>query len=780
MYRQLKIILLLMIAALSSNGQNLTQTIRGTVIDKDAKIPIPGANILVLESNPVKGTATDANGYFNLENIPVGRVSLRISALGYETTFTKNLVIESAKETVLEITLIESVESLNEITVTAKKTNGKAINKMALISAKTFTVEETGRYAGALNDPARMVSAFAGVGSDASGNNDIVVRGNSPRGVLWRLEGIEVPNPNHFAGEGTTGGPVSTLNASMLSNSDFFTGAFAPEYGNALSGVFDVKFRNGNNHKREYSASVGILGTDITLEGPFKKDYNGSYLVNYRYSTLDLMSELGMVDFGGIPRYQDISFKINLPTKNMGKFTLIGLGGQSAIYGEDTEGLDEDEDPYESFDVKAGLGVLALKHNYILNERSYLESFVATTGSFSGEDVKQDPGTPQEALSQDARFYRNRIRIGTKFNEKINSKNTINTGFVYSQMFYRMRYREDLNTNNPITYLDIKDNTGALQGHFTWKHRFNKNLTFVSGVHYMHLMLNNKFSIEPRFALDYRLGGGWVFNYGAGLHSKLEPVSIYMTKDEDDPSQMPNKNLEITKAVHNVMGIKHYFTEHLMAKVEVYYQYLYDVPVENDMESTFSALNQTSSFAAPNLINKGTGENYGVELTLERFFHNNFYYMLTGSLYKSTYTALDNKKRNTQFDANYASNLLLGKEFVLDKNRKSRYLGVNLKATLLGGNRYSPIDLEASIASGETEILTEQTYEKKYDDVFFINLGLSYRFNRPKTTHEIKMEVRNLTNNQAVTARYYDDSREEIMEVNQLQLLPNFSYTIKF
>lgn len=769
-----------MIAAISSNGQNLTQTIRGTVIDKDAKIPIPGANILVLESNPVKGTATDLNGYFTLDNVPVGRVSLRISALGYETTFAKNLVIESAKETVLEITLIESVESLNEITVTAKKVNGKAINKMALISAKTFTVEETGRYAGALNDPARMVTAFAGVGADASGNNDIIVRGNSPRGILWKLEGIEIPNPNHFAGEGTTGGPVNTLNASMLSNSDFFTGAFAPEYGNALSGVFDVKFRNGNNQNREYSASVGIIGTDITLEGPFKKDYNGSYLMNYRYSTLDLMDNLGVVDFGGIPRYQDASFKINLPTKNMGKFTLVGLGGLSSIYGEDDEGLDENENAYQAFDAKAGLGILALKHNYIFNERSYLESFVATTSSFSGEDVIEDPKTPQEALSQESRFYRNRILIGTKFNEKINAKNTINTGFVYSQMFYSMHYKEDLNTANPITYLDVKDNTGAVQTHFTWKHRFNKKLTFVSGVHYMHFLLNNKFSIEPRFAMDYRIGSGWVFNFGAGLHSKLEPVSIYMAKDENNTGHMPNKNLEITKAVHNVMGVKHYFTENLMAKLEVYYQYLYDVPVENDIESTFSSINETSSFVAPELVNKGTGENYGVEFTLERFFHNNFYYMVTGSLYKSTYTALDKKKRNTKFDANYASNILLGKEFILNKSKKNRYLGVNLKATLLGGNRYSPIDLAASIASGETEIITEQTYEKKYDDVFFINLGLSYRFNRPKTTHEIKMEVRNLSNNQAVTSRYYDNSRQKIMEVNQLQLLPNFTYSIKF
>ena len=127
------------------------------------------------------------------------------------------------------------------------------------------------RYAGAIDDPARMVSAFAGVNGNAEGDNDIVVRGNSPRGILWRLEGVEIPNPNHFASEGATGGPINALNSNMLGNSDFYTGAFAPEYGNALSGVFDMKLRNGNNEQREYSATLSVLGTDLTAEGPFKE-----------------------------------------------------------------------------------------------------------------------------------------------------------------------------------------------------------------------------------------------------------------------------------------------------------------------------------------------------------------------------------------------------------------------------------------------------------------------------------------------------------------------------
>lgn len=171
-----------------------------------------------------------------------------------------------------------------------------------------------------------MAANFAGVSIVDDSRNDIIIRGNSPIGLLWRLDGVEVPNLNHFSAAGTTGGPVSMINNNLLANSDFFTSAFPAEYGNAMSGVFDLKMRNGNNQKREYVGQIGFNGFELGAEGPFKKG-EGSYIVNYRYSVLGLMSKIGMKSGTGdaTPYYQDLSFKINLPRTKIGKLSLFEI-----------------------------------------------------------------------------------------------------------------------------------------------------------------------------------------------------------------------------------------------------------------------------------------------------------------------------------------------------------------------------------------------------------------------------------------------------------------------
>ena len=327
---------------INNYATDLTQTIRGTVIDQDTRETLLGATVILVSSADITGATTNLDGIFRLENIPVGRVDIKVSYVGYEEKYIANIILSSGKETVLNVELTESIEELDEVEVFYKKTKSEFSNDMATVSAKAFTVEETKRYAGSINDPARMVSSFAGVTGNQEGTNDIVVRGNSPTGIQWRLEGEEIPNPNHFAEEGSTGGPINALNSNMLANSDFYSGAFAPEYGNAFSGVFDMRLRNGNNEKREYSFSAGILGTDFTAEGPFKKGNSSSYLVNYRYSTLAILDDLGVVDFYGVPKYQDLSYKVVVSTKNAGVFSSFGLFGKSNIYQEDVEEENEE------------------------------------------------------------------------------------------------------------------------------------------------------------------------------------------------------------------------------------------------------------------------------------------------------------------------------------------------------------------------------------------------------------------------------------------------------
>jgi hypothetical protein len=306
--------MLLSIVYLNGNAQTLKQTIRGKVVDKDTETPLIGVTLYIENSSPLIGTITDEDGFFSFSALPIGRYNVVVDYIGYEKIIVPNILIGAGKEAVISVELVESVTQVDEVVVKGRKKKGESLNDMTTVSARSFTVEETQRFAGSFSDPSRMVSSYAGVMGEPNGENNIIIRGNSPRGLLWRVEGIDVPNPNHFSNEGATGGPISILNSTTLSNSDFLTGAFPAEYGDAYSGVFDIKLRKGNNQKREYTLQAGLIGIELAAEGPFRKEKSASYLVNYRYSSLDLINKFGINEVGeGIPKYQDLTFNLNIP-----------------------------------------------------------------------------------------------------------------------------------------------------------------------------------------------------------------------------------------------------------------------------------------------------------------------------------------------------------------------------------------------------------------------------------------------------------------------------------
>jgi hypothetical protein len=768
--------------ATSSLAQQITQNIRGKIVDQDSQMPLIGATVLVAGSSPMIGSVTDIDGNFRLTGVPIGRVTLKVTFMGYEERTVPNLLIGSAKEEILSITLAESVNTLEEVVITGDQPKGEVLNEMAMISAHTFSVEETQRYAGSFDDPARMVVAFAGVNGDAEGNNDIIVRGNSPKGILWRLEGIAIPNPNHFAGEGTTGGPINALSSKMLSNSDFFTGAFAAEYGDATSGVFDMKLKSGNNEQREYTASISTLGLDMTAEGPFRDGKRGSYIANYRYSALDLLDKAGVVDFGGVPRYQDLSFKINLPVNHKHNFSLFGLAGLSGI---DTEEKDEEDEDIivGRFNGKNKMGVLGLSHTWQMNDDMYLKSSLAATGS----DNSYNWAIP----NQDDQFYaiekgnigKSSFIAASTFNYKLSAKHKIESGLIFTRLNYNMNASEwDFEKDQMMNELSDEGNSATVQAFASWKYRISDELTMINGLHYLQFALNNNNSVEPRVALKWQFNEKQSFNAGAGLHSKLEGVSTYLAKRyaDDGTFIQPNKDLEITKAAHFVFGYDNQIAPNTHLKIETYYQHLYDVPVENTDTSSFSLLNRTEGYSTRQLVNEGTGKNYGVELTVERYLHNGLYYMGTLSLFRSLYTPKDGIERKSAFDNNYVANFIGGKEFKVGNPSKNKVFFVNTKLALIGGKRYSPIHLEKSIAAG-TEVTDElEPFSKKGADIFRTDLSIGLRRNRKRTTTEIKFDVQNILNGQTVVGEDYVQATQSIYEGKQLGMLPTISYKVSF
>lgn len=772
---------------LQTKAQDITQTIRGTILDQVTNTPLPGASVVLMNSNPLKGMNTDLDGNFRIDNVPVGKQTLRVTYMGYKEQIIPNIIVNSGKETVLTISMQEDFVQGKEVEITAETDKRKALNEMSTVSARTFSVEESQKFAAAVNDPARAASSFAGVVSTDDGNNDISIRGNSPNGLLWRMEGVEIPNPNHFASPGSSGGGISILSAQTLANSDFVTGAFAPEYGNALSGVFDLKLRKGNNEKQEYTFQAGFLGVDLSAEGPFKKNYNGSYLVNYRYSTLSLLNNLGVNVGDGVTNFQDLSFNIYAPTKKAGVFSLFGFGGLSS----DTYKAEQDstkwEEDYERYDSKftANTGAVGLTHSIILNSKTYLKTTLSGSTNETGFDADKLDDNYNKEKRYDQKYKQSKYIASTVLNYKHNARLSIRSGAITARTDYSIKYNiYNDEAQRLVTDVNSTGDLYTLQLFTQANYHLTDKLSVNGGLHYFHLFLNNSTAVEPRAALNYEMNERNSFSFGYGLHSQLIPLGVYFarTANDDGNTSTPNKDLDFSKAHHFVLSYDHALTPFMHAKVETYYQSLFNIPVRGDINNSFSLINEDGGEITDPLANNGTGHNVGVDLTIEQFMRKDLYFLLSGSLYDSKYEGSDKVEHNTRYNGNFALTFTAGKEIKTGAKFKNRIIGLNVKTIYRGGFRDTPIDLEASqqTTTNETKYFDDKAFTEQYPAYFRTDIRISMKRNRLKSTHTLALDIQNVSSRKNIYGKFYDANSGKVKTYYQTPLIPILSYKIEF
>jgi hypothetical protein len=767
-----------------------TQTIKGTITDAQSKYPLIGANVVVIGSDPLIGASTDMNGNFKLSNVPLGRQALKISYLGYQERVLSNILVTSGKEVELTVELEEQVLAAGEVVVTAKRDKTETNNEFATLSARSFDIEETSRYAGSRNDPARMAANFAGVSGANDARNDIVIRGNSPAGLLWRLDGINIPNPSHYGALGATGGPVSMLNNNVLDRSDFMTAAFPAQYGNAIAGVFDLQMRNGNKDKREYLGQIGFNGFELGVEGPFSKNSRASYLANYRYSTLGVFQTLG-IDFGtgaATPQYQDLSFKIDVPTSTAGRFTVFGLGGTSRIkfLGNDVDTTsstnlfgEESQDSYSDFRN----GILGASYTYYHNPSTYSKvSIAASTNwqSYKEDSLSTEDRSPVRRVEAD--YTQNKFSLNYLINKKFNARNSATMGII-SDLYDFTLTEKSLVT--PTEFKNVRNSQGnslLTQVYGQWQHRFTDLLTLNGGLNLQHFSLSKSLALEPRLGLKYQFAPRQSLNFGYGYHSQMQPLLTYFNQTQlpDGAVLLSNKDMDFTRSQHLVLGYDRMLTDNMRLKVETYYQYITKAPVESHL-SSFSMLNAGADFAMPeedSLVNKGTGRNYGIELTLEKFYSNGYYFLFTSSLFDSKYRGSDDVRRNTTFNSHYVVNLLAGKEFKV--GRKNNVFNIDWKLTTAGGRYVTPIDFEKSGLAGEAVYVQDKAFSTQLGDYFRTDVKFSFRMNRRKATHEFSLDLQNVTNRQNVFTQRYNVRTNRIATEYQIGFFPIPQYRLLF
>lgn len=763
-------------------SQQQVQTIRGVIVDQQSKKGIEQASVSIQGTS--LGAVTDSSGAFVILQVPVGRVTIRVSHIGYEPLQLYNVVVESGKETMLNLELLEKLNvTQKEILISGRreKLTGR---QMATVSAVEFNAEDSRRFAGSRNDVARMASNFAGVNSVNDGSNDIIIRGNSPLGLLWRLEGIDIPNPNHFGSLGATGGPVGMLNNNVIGQSAFYTGAFPAQFGNATAGAFDLSLRKGNDNKHEFTGQVGFNGLEVGAEGPFSKKSRASYLVYYRYSIPGLLKSLG-VDVGvgaAVPSYQDISFKIDVPTKNAGQFTLFGMGGKSSI---DFKGDLKDtsnfyNDPYSDLYNATKMGVAGLKHTCFFNKSTSYTLTLAATGS--------NVTTRQDSLDADRVPHKNyrengnewRYVVSAVVNKKFSASDRLTAGITADQLHYS--YSDSVLDRDYgfKPFLTERNHTELLRGFAQWQHRFSNRITLNTGLYTQHLTLNKKTSVEGRIGIRYALNNAGALTLAYGTHSQMQTLMTYFNETRSgDNFIQTNRGLGFTKSNHIVAGWEQSLKNAWKYKVEAYTQLLSNVPVERS-PSDWSLLNLGAGYgggAEDSLVNKGKGYNYGLELTVDKPFSNGYYALATVSVFDSKYKGSNGVTHNTAFNGHYVVNTLAGKEWQI---HGMHTIAVDFKLTTAGGKRFTPINEAASKISGRVIYDDEHSFEEKTKAYFRLDLKLTYRMNNKGFTQEFFVDLQNVTNHKNIFNEWYDSRSGKIRTQNQLGFWPNFNYRIQF
>lgn len=747
-----------------AQAQEITQTVVGKVKEATTHELLPGANVSVFQKGElVTGASTDGHGKFSLTLIP-GRYRLEVSFTGYQSIEQELLVI-AGKSPLLEITLQESPTVLEEVTV-----NPTSISEPGVTS---LSIEKTLRVPANFFDPVRMLTSYPGVVTTNDQANSIAVKGYSPNGVLWRLQGLDIVNPNHTANAGTlsdkptvSGGGVSILSAQLLDKTDFHSGNLSPRYGNALAGVMDMSLRAGSTEKMQYTAQASLIGIDLAAEGPINKEKQSSFLVNYRYSTIGLLSQMG-VDFGDETiNFQDVSFNLNFPSKKGGNLSVFGFAGWSKnLFDAKPEAeWEEEKDRYTiNYDGTAyGAGFVSqFKPGW---------ASVSLGASVSGQEQNRTsqgtivpyPNVYKEGYSSDR----------TIVSSFLKGVHKINRGFI--ELGASTSYFTNHMDVSTITQLYIDPFTPNVKGtvdgfliqpYLSWQQyigKFNLN----AGIRYVNFSYNQSDSFEPRVSISRNFTDN-IFTLSYGLTSQWQQTQTYLTAG--------NNNLPFSKSNQFTLEWRRKFNTDVSVVSSVYYHELFNVPIAPGVQH-YSLINQWEDFPRENLVGDGKGRNYGLDAYVEKRFYGDMYFMVSGSLYQSEFSTNGILYEDSRFNGNFTSSLLTGKEW----KSKNKAFGVHARVLYSGGLRQLPIDQVSSEFVGTTMYSASEGYSVKYPNYFRTDLRVSWRKNKPGYTRTLSIDVQNLTGQLNVAYQYYDTFLKQVTTKYQLGIIPVIAYRVDF
>lgn len=735
-------------------AQQYFQSLYGTVTEKYTTQSISEASILITGNNYTEVTFSDSSGNFFFLKIPTGDYRLEISRNNFHPLTFPQIEISTGKELFLSVELETKPNLLQEVMINAS--TKKEANNTSL-SKTTFKMEQSERFAASLNDPQRLVLSFAGVRGLGGMQNSIIVRGNSPKGVMWQVEGIEVPSPNHYSGQGTPG-MVSILNNMVLQKVDFYTGAFPAPFGNATSAVFDATLRRGNTKRYEFSVQLSNIGLETSAEGPLSKKNSSSFLIAYRYSTVGLMGKIGYPIGDYITGFQDINFKFHFATKHIGYFDWWGFGGISSI--QNAKGKRANGDFMNKY-ITAASGIT---HQILFNGTTTWKTILAASAySDSWHATQTDEYLPFNNTTRTQIYktlydYRDiSLRFSSSVIHQVSSRVLFNGGIQIIKPFisltdssFRQVIHQNMNTGDtisiytePTLYERVTKSAPRYHTYIQFITSITEKWQLTAGIHSIFWGDGIDWLLEPRLNLKWQLKQNHKIEIATGLHSRFEFPVFYSKELVQQNYIQPNRNIKPSKAFHANAGYTFAFLNDFYFKTEIYFQYLFSVPAQIDTYRVFTTQTQYYTKLSPvstlnninyldfyyNYQNKGEGMNYGIEITLEKSFSKNYYFLVTTSLYNSLFRVKPLAWYNTQFNGNWIVTLTAGKDFRVGKKYRANIFSINTRLLAAGNDR-----------------IPNNTYKDQLKPFVSWDLRVAYKRNLKKYAWEISCDVQNVLN----------------------------------
>lgn len=740
--------------------------------------PLPGASVL-LEPG-ARGTVSDSAGYYRIEQLSAGAYRLAVQYLGYASYFQKELTIPTGQNVEMNFRLAPQETELSPVFVVAYKEQGSGIIN-PYTGVLTPRQPEQSRFPASFNDPVRVATLYPGIAGDNDGANGISIRGNTPNGLSWRMFGVEVVNPNHTPNAGTfsdrltiNGGGVNIISA-YTADFTMYKGPFSAPWGNALSGIMDIRLRRGDQKDRKIFAQAGLIGMELGAEGPLTKGKDHSYLVNYRYSTVGLLSAMGVPLGDEDIRFQDLSFHLHFAGEKGTRWSIFGVGGNSVNLFEGTRDSSLWEFQKDRYDIafRSRTGIIGAAQTTWFRNWEWQSSL-----ALSSLESTREGDRLNEQL--------NPVRVETdRFDQ---SKISMLQALYYRSKAHRLGIGFNLSRQaSDITAERINEGAVAQgagngllwQPWLEWRAQWNEQLTTTAGLHAVYFDFNGTESVEPRFQTEYKVGkhNNHYIQLNYGIHSQLQQPQLYFAAVDGNN---PNRDLGLTKAHHFSTGYHGYSRQRTHWSANVFYQSLFEAPVEIGAVGTFSAINLLEGFITRPLANEGRGRNYGLELSVDNFNNRPFNWMLNATWYHSRYRGADGVERSTRYDGRFLANALIGKEWVRNDADRKKSWGGQLRLLWNGGFRDTPVDLAASAAAGETVYRESEAFSLRLRHYFRPDMRLYLRYDNKGRSRTLALDIQNIANRQNLAFNYFDTQQAQVIERFQLGVIPVLSYRIEW